>query len=330
MKTDYKNLDVFVLTYNRAEYLRIMLDSLCTQTATGFNIKILNNCSTDNTLEVIDEVRNKYPERNIEVITNEKNLGNFGNFKRSQKLANNEYTAIFHDDDAIHPEYIETAMNIFKTNPDTVMCTSSAKALYNVSNTDWDILYKDFYKYKKNKGTYFQFIINRPNFASNIYKTDVYKKIVYNTERYGKLHDIMFQFDINKYGAICYILGIGIRWRQSAQNDSNNFKNGPFPNEVANVINDIYNNSPKKRFLLKTLTYNFAYFLYKWSLLKNYETWYEFRNRLLRNVKGGGIFSPLELMLFQQKWFIDCFNKLIIKRANYYRKKVYKQNDTRF
>ena len=44
------NLDVFVLTYNRAEYLRIMLDGLCTQTAKGFKIKILNNCSTDNTL----------------------------------------------------------------------------------------------------------------------------------------------------------------------------------------------------------------------------------------------------------------------------------------
>lgn len=113
---EYKNLDVFVLTYNRAEYLKIMLDSLCTQTATGFNIKVLNNCSTDNTIEVVKDIQKKHPERNIQIITNEKNLGNAGNFKRSQELANNEYTAIFHDDDAIHPEYIETAMEIFKDN----------------------------------------------------------------------------------------------------------------------------------------------------------------------------------------------------------------------
>jgi len=126
------NLDVIVLTYNRAEYLKIMLESLCTQTATGFNIKVLNNCSTDNTLEVIKEVQKKYPERKIEVITNEKNLGNPGNFKRSQEIASNEYTAIFHDDDAIHPEYIETAMEIFRESSDVVMCSGNLVALYNV------------------------------------------------------------------------------------------------------------------------------------------------------------------------------------------------------
>lgn len=326
---EYKNLDVFVLTYNRAEYLKIMLDSLCTQTATGFNIKVLNNCSTDNTIEVVNDIQKKHPERNIQIITNEKNLGNAGNFKRSQELANNEYTAIFHDDDAIHPEYIETAMEIFKDNPDVVMCTSSARALYNVSNKDWDILYKDYYIFKKNKGIYFQLLINRPNFASNIYKTDIYKKIFYEDEKYGKLHDIIFQLNINKLGAMGYILGNGIKWRQSTINDSNNFNNGPFPKEVANVINDIYNLYPKHRFVLKPLLWNFAYFLYKWSKLKNYETWDVFKQRLLRKATGG-IFSKLELFLYQQKWYINLFNNLINKRAIHYRKKVYKRHEGRF
>ena len=36
---NWKNLDVIVLTYNRASYLKIMLESLCVQTATGFNIR---------------------------------------------------------------------------------------------------------------------------------------------------------------------------------------------------------------------------------------------------------------------------------------------------
>lgn len=40
-----KNLNVMVLTYNRADYLKIMLGSLCTQNATGFKIKVLNNRS---------------------------------------------------------------------------------------------------------------------------------------------------------------------------------------------------------------------------------------------------------------------------------------------
>ena len=42
--------------------------------------------------------------------------------------------------------------------------------------------------------------------------------------------------------------------------------------EIKNIINEIYNLSPKHRFVLKPLLWNFAYFLYKWSKLKNYET----------------------------------------------------------
>lgn len=326
---EYKNLDVFVLTYNRAEYLKIMLDSLCTQTATGFNIKVLNNCSTDNTIEVVKDIQKKHPERNIQIITNEKNLGNAGNFKRSQELANNEYTAIFHDDDAIHPEYIETAMEIFKDNPEVVMCSGNLIGLWNVDNSDWGILDKNFYIYEKDDGIYYNLLINRPTFASNIYNTAAYKKVQYHPEKYGKLHDIIFMLEINKVGAVAFILGCCIKWRQSATNDSNVFKNGPFPKEIANIINEIYNLSPKHRFVLKPLLWNFAYFLYKWSKLKNYETWDVFKQRLLRKATGG-IFSKLELFLYQQKWYINLFNNLINKRAIHYRKKVYKSHEGRF
>lgn len=72
----------------------------------------MNNVSTDNTIKVVEKIIDKYPLRTIEIITNEKNLGNPGNFKKSQAIATNEYTAIFHDDDAIHPEYIDRAMSL--------------------------------------------------------------------------------------------------------------------------------------------------------------------------------------------------------------------------
>lgn len=70
-----EDLDVLVLTYNRSRYLKIQLEGLCEQTLKGFRIIVLNNCSTDDTLLVIEEVKNKYPERDIDVVINEKNLG---------------------------------------------------------------------------------------------------------------------------------------------------------------------------------------------------------------------------------------------------------------
>lgn len=101
---NYPELDVLVLTYNRANYLRIVLEAIFNSIASWRKTIIINNASTDNTLAVIDEMRSIYPNRIIEVVNNSKNLGNPGNFFRSQEIADNRYVAIFHDDDAIHPE----------------------------------------------------------------------------------------------------------------------------------------------------------------------------------------------------------------------------------
>lgn len=327
-KSDYSNLDVIVLTYNRAEWLKIMLDSLCTQTAIGFNIKVLNNASTDNTVNVVEEMHKKYPDRNITCITNEKNLGNFGNFCRSQEIAENEYTAIFHDDDAVNPEYIETAMKILNDNKNVIMCSGGAKGLFNVENTNWDILYKDYYLYPKNLGVYLQLLIQRPTFAVNIYKTEHYKNTKYKYNRYGKLHDVLFMMEMNLKGDVAFILGDCLRRRQSLSSDSYIFTNGPFPNEIANIINDIWLLDKPKHYLMKPLLWNFAYFLYKWAVLKNYETWSDFKKRL--DTRNGGIFLTTELKDFNDLEIIESFNNQITYEADRFRKKILNKFPSRF
>ncbi len=313
-----KNLDVFVLTYNRAEYLRIMLESLCTQTATGFKIKILNNCSTDNTLEVIEEIKKQYLDRDIEVITHEKNLGNAGNFIRSQELAENEYTAIFHDDDAIHPEYIAAAMTLFKIHPQAVMCTGHKSLIWNVDNNNWNALYKNYHYYSKNNGILLGLLIHRTVFADAIYNTVAYKKISYNPKRYGKLHDNMFMFELNNLGDIIFIQGICMRWRQHKNSDSNTFSTGPFPNEIWNIIQDLSKIYKKHRFLYKPLLWNFSYFLYNWSCLSKFLTWDEFIDELVRR----NVFGKFESFMYINKFCINNINKMIVQRAKHYKKKI--------
>ena len=133
-------LDVLVLTYNRSRFLKIQLQSLCEQTLQGFKITVLNNCSTDDTLQVIEEIKEEYPLRDIQVITNEKNLGNPGNFIRSQSIPTREYVAVFHDDDAVHPEYLERAMSVLVHDPNLVMASGGAEARYNVDEHNMGML----------------------------------------------------------------------------------------------------------------------------------------------------------------------------------------------
>lgn len=284
MRFSCENLDVLVLTYNRAKTLRVMLDSLCTQTAVGFRIRILNNASTDNTLEVVEEIKRLYPDRNIEVLTSPVNLGNVGNFKHSQEVAENEYTAVFHDDDAVHPEYIETAMRIFKNNPDLAMVAGYLDARFNVTNYDWCVLCKNYMVYPKIKGVYLGLLAERPMCCATIYNTKIYKRLVYHPEKYGKLHDICFIFDVSMEGDTAFVLGPCIRYGQSPMQDSNNLKTGPFPNEVANVCGH-YEELAGNCLTSKFLIWRFGIFLFEWSRIKNMSIDEFKRDYLLKSLK---------------------------------------------
>ena len=334
-KMFYKDLDVIIPTYNRAEYLQVALESICDSIATWRKTIIINNASTDNTLEVIENIKKKYPKRVIEVVTNEKNIGNAGNFKKTQEVASNKYTAVFHDDDAIHPEYIDKAMKIVtESDEDVVLVSGGANGLYNVNHENWYSLPNYYWKYPSDKNVFLQLILARPNFCCCIYKTSVYKSIEYKSEVYGKLHDIIFISEVCKKGTAVYLHGECVRWRQHLGSDSNTLKTGPFPKEIINVLlklKEIHFHECKanwksgfRRILFSTLLFNFAYFLYQWADLKRFVKWEEFKKAMIKE----HIFNAKDYALFDK--IIDLIlNPCIRKLATKYMKKCYKTYEYR-
>ena len=87
-------------------------------------------------------------------MNNSKNLGNTGNFFRSQEIADNRYVAVFHDDDAIHPEYIDRAMKIMRNDKDLVMISGGEVAMYTVSANDWYPLPNSYLEYPANNNAF--------------------------------------------------------------------------------------------------------------------------------------------------------------------------------
>lgn len=320
-----ENLDVIVLTYNRCNYLKIQLESLCNQTLKGFRIVVLNNCSTDNTLDVVQHIKSKYPDREIIVKTNSTNLGNPGNFQMSQKIPERKYVAVFHDDDAVHPEYLELVMQIFSMDDGIVMVSCASDVRYNVTNNDWLAgLNKDVYVFPINSA-YQQLLCSRPNFATCVYRTNVYKKSTYHPELYGKLHDICFILDVCQYGKIAISCAYGLRYRKHSGSDSQNYKTGPFKNEVINVIGYLKHLIPNSE-VNSALLWNFCFFLYKWSKINEYMEWKEFISNpivdleAIKSFHGNEfdriIFSQKEIIKFGDKNIIDRINRNIIKLAN--------------
>ena len=99
---------IAIPTYNRADkYLSHTLECATKQTYENIEILVSDNCSTDQTPEVV----NSFSDPRIKYFRQETNLGAFGNWNFLLEQANGDYFHMYHDDDQIDADFIETCMN---------------------------------------------------------------------------------------------------------------------------------------------------------------------------------------------------------------------------
>ena len=129
-------ITVYILTYNRPDYLAQCLASLREQTYKRFKTVVLDNCSVQNLNAVITE----YTDLNIEYIKHKQNLGSTGNFSYAWKqIKSTEYFVIFHDDDLMHPRFLEVEAELLETNQHLVWVASNSIAFKDKS-PPWKVI----------------------------------------------------------------------------------------------------------------------------------------------------------------------------------------------
>src|SRR5580698_7457190 len=102
--SDKPLVSVLVTSYNRAEYICETIDSILNQTYPNFEIIICDNCSTDNTIEVIQ----KYADNpRVSIYQNEVNIGQFPNRNKIVSYANGKYLKYVDSDDLMYPHGLE-------------------------------------------------------------------------------------------------------------------------------------------------------------------------------------------------------------------------------
>jgi glycosyltransferase involved in cell wall biosynthesis len=90
-------VSIALCTYNGAKYLADQLDTLVNQTYKTIEIVVVDDCSTDSTIQILNDYVARYPQ--ISVYKNETNLGFTGNFEKAVKLCKGEYIALCDQDD---------------------------------------------------------------------------------------------------------------------------------------------------------------------------------------------------------------------------------------
>jgi len=111
-------VSVVVVTYNSAKYVLETLDSVKRQTYQNIELIITDDCSKDNTVEIIKDWVDKNKERFVRTYFSESsiNSGVSGNCNRGCKAAQGEYIKTIAGDDILENEAITDFMDYINTN----------------------------------------------------------------------------------------------------------------------------------------------------------------------------------------------------------------------
>jgi len=106
---------VYIPAYNAAPFLDRAIQSVLDQTFDDFELLVLDDASTDHTLDVIAPYLS-HPK--LRCIRNEKNLGMSRNWNKGVASLNNQYIARLDADDFYESDYLSNAIPVLEANPE--------------------------------------------------------------------------------------------------------------------------------------------------------------------------------------------------------------------
>lgn len=114
-----KKISVIIPNYNYANFIIERIDSILLQTYPIYELIILDDCSTDNSVEVInkkiEKIKKEYPYLKVQFIVNEKNTGGrvFKQWKKGFDIASGDLVWIAEADDSAENDFIENLVKAF-------------------------------------------------------------------------------------------------------------------------------------------------------------------------------------------------------------------------
>lgn len=118
-------VSVFMPTYNCGEYLKDSIESILNQTYEDFELIIVNDGSTDNSREILEEYRKK--DSRVHIYHNDGNQGIVYTRNRGLELCQCEYTALMDADDISVKDRLEHSVRFMDEHKDVALFAGSNK-----------------------------------------------------------------------------------------------------------------------------------------------------------------------------------------------------------
>ena len=112
-------VSIIIPVYNVAPYIKRCLDSVVAQTFQDIECILVDDCGTDNSVEIVQQyIKNYQGQIQFKVIHHEKNLGLSGARNTGIKVATGEWLYFLDGDDSIIPDCISILLALQEKYPD--------------------------------------------------------------------------------------------------------------------------------------------------------------------------------------------------------------------
>ena len=128
-------VSVIIPNYNHYHFLTQRIDSVLSQTYQNIEVIILDDCSSDNSREIIEKYRTS--TKVVEIVYNELNSGSvFKQWKKGINLAKGEYIWIAESDDFAEPDFLSKMIPVLDDDKDIGLIYCNSKVIYDENMHD--------------------------------------------------------------------------------------------------------------------------------------------------------------------------------------------------
>lgn len=206
-------VSVIVASYNHAEYLEQRMDSLINQTYQNIEILVIDDCSTDNSAEVLRKYET-HPK--VKLIFREKNGGWVAVSNQGVAMSSGEFIIFANCDDSCKPQLIERLVKVMYENPSAGI--SFCRSLMidedgNLLGDDYEVREKSFKMRCSNDVLLKQKEVNRfllhscviPNLSAALFRRESYKTAGGLTSAYRVCSDWALFFKVVENYDVAYV-----------------------------------------------------------------------------------------------------------------------------
>lgn len=123
----YPLVSVFIPTYNTGQFLTQAIDSVLSQTYQNYQLIIVNDGSTDNTVDLLKQYQ---AHLKVTIHHNSKNMGISPTWNIALGLCRGEFIAKLDSDDFYEPNQLETVVEFFQQHPEVGLVFSGLSLIY--------------------------------------------------------------------------------------------------------------------------------------------------------------------------------------------------------